>query len=263
MVVKKRMRKLQSNRNAKGEELEKMTLIEHLNEFRKRLIIVAICFFAFTILGFYFAQDFVDQLVILGEGYSFVYISPSELFMQYVNISVIAGIVATSPVILFEIWKFLCPGLKLKEKTVMCFAFFSGFIFFLIGAAFAYFIMIPFLLQYFLKVDATQTIKPMISFANYVGFVTSSLLTFGLIFEIPIVTMVLSQLGLLKPEWLVKSRKIVIVVIFVVAAFLTPPDIVSQVIVAIPMLGLYELSVIICKVLFLKRQRNKQKSGID
>ncbi len=248
-----------TSKTANGDDLMKMTLIEHLSEFRKRLITVAICFFLFTIVSFYFVQEFVDQLILLGKGYNFVYISPSELFMQYVNISVIIGVVITSPVILFEIWKFLCPGLRLKEKAVMCFAFFSGFAFFLIGSAFAYLIMIPFLLQYFLKIDTTQMIEPMISFANYVSFIISTLLTFGIIFEMPIISMVLSQLGFLKPQWLVKSRKVVIVVIFVIAAFLTPPDIVSQVMIAIPMLGLYELSVLICKLLFYQKQRKRKK----
>ncbi|WMJ85532.1 twin-arginine translocase subunit TatC [Anaerocolumna sp. MB42-C2] len=248
-----------NKKNSADDELVKMSLVEHLSEFRKRLIVVAVCFFISTIASFYFSQEFVDRLVLLGKGYTFIYISPSELFMQYINLSVIAGIVITSPVILFELWKFLCPGLLLKEKAIMCFAFLSGFAFFLIGAAFAYFIMVPFLLQYFLKVDTTQTIKPMISFANYVSFITSSLLTFGLIFEMPIISMVLSNLGFLKPQWLVKSRKAVIVAIFVIAAILTPPDIISQIMVAIPMLLLYELSVIVCKFLYLRRKKKRQK----
>jgi sec-independent protein translocase protein TatC len=98
----------------------------------------------------------------------------------------------------------------------------------------------------------------MISFANYISFITSTLLTFGIVFEMPVVTMVLTQLGLLKPEWLVKSRKTVIVAIFVIAAFITPPDVISQILVAIPMLVLYELSVVVCKMLVLRKRRMKQ-----
>ncbi len=258
----KKFRILQNFKNdgtdKNDEEFAKMTLVEHLGEFRKRLIIVVICFFLLTMVSLYFVQFFVDKLILLGTGYEFIYITPSEIFTQYLLISVIAGLVATSPVILYEIWKFLCPGLKTREKAVMFFAFMSGFVFFCIGAAFAFLIMLPVMLQYFLKVNTTQLIRPMISFANYISFITSTLLTFGIVFEMPVVTMVLTQLGLLKPEWLVKSRKTVIVAIFVIAAFLTPPDVISQTMVAIPMLVLYELSVIVCKLLVLRKRRMKQ-----
>lgn len=234
----------------------KMSIIDHLSELRKRLIVTFGCFFAATIGSFTVVQIFVDRLINLAEGYNFVYIAPTELILQYIKLSVIAGVLITSPIILYQLWGFLCPGLSAKEKTTMFFAFFSGFLFFCLGSSFAFFGMIPIMLQFFLSIDTTNTIQPMISFGNYVSFITSTLLTFGVVFQMPVVTMALSYLGLLKPAWLIKSRKVMIVVIFVVAAFITPPDVISQIFIAIPMLGLYELSVLICKVVVAKKNKN-------
>lgn len=233
----------------------KMSIIGHLDELRKRLIIIVVCFFIATIGSFTFVQVFVDHLIQLANGYEFVYIAPAELIMQYVKLAVLLGVSITAPVILYQIWEFLCPGLTTKEKTTLFFALFSGFIFFAIGSSFALFIMIPIMLQFFLNVDVTHTITPMISFANYMSFITSTILTFGIVFQMPVVTMALSQLGLLKPEWLIKSRKVVIVLIFILAAFLTPPDLVSQIFIGIPMIGLYELSVVICKALVARKKK--------
>nr|WP_246169788.1 twin-arginine translocase subunit TatC [Alkalibaculum sporogenes] len=240
-----------------------MSLIEHLTDLRKCLIIVIICFFIASLISFNFVQFFIDQLISLAVGYNFVYISPSELIMQYIKVALLVAIVATSPIILYQIWKFVCPGLKTREKVTMFFAFLSGFVFFCIGLAFSFFIVIPIMLQFFLTIDTTHVIEPMITIANYISFISSNLIIFGAIFEMPIITIVLTQLGLLKPQWLVKSRAIVAVVIFVIGAIITPPDVVSQILVAIPMLILYELSVVVCKLLEHRKRKRKKKLDLD
>lgn len=246
----------------KKDEFSKMSLVDHLSEFRKRLIIVIVFFLISAVISFNFVQFFVNALIDLAQGYNFVYLAPSELIMQYVKIALICGVSLTSPIILFELWMFVCPGLKKKEKFSVFMAFLCGFAFFCLGAIFAYSIMIPIMLQFFLKIDSTQTIQPMISFANYLSFITSNLITFGIVFEMPVITTLLASLGILKPEWLSKGRGTIIVVIFVVAAFLTPPDIVSQFLIALPMIGLFELSVLLCKILVFRRKRRNEKLGL-
>lgn len=239
------------------EQLATMSLIEHLGELRKRLIIVVIFFLAATLVSFQFVNWMADKLMALGAGYQFVYLAPSEMFMQYVWLSIIAAIVLTAPVILYELWKFVCPGLKKREKAAIGMALFSGFFFFIGGAVFAYFVIIPVMLRFFANMSAGQIVEPMISIANYIGFITSNMLTFGLIFEMPVLVMALTQIGILQPGWLAKNRGAVIVVIFIIAAIITPPDVISQMIVAVPMVVLYELSILLGRIL-LRRKQHRQ-----
>lgn len=241
------------------EQLVKMSLVEHLSELRKRLIIVAVFFLATSSISFQFVRKIADELMALGNGFRFVYLAPSELFMQYFYLSIICGVVLTSPVIVYEIWRFICPGLKKQEKRAISYALLCGFGFFAVGAVFAYYVMIPIMLQFFLNMSSGISIEPMISFANYVGFISSTILTFGLVFEMPVVVMTLTRLGLLKPKWLTKNRGAAILVIFVVAAIITPPDVVSQTLVAVPMVILYELSVVLSKAIFVRRQNRQQQ----
>lgn len=240
------------------EQQETMSLVEHLGELRKRLIVVVIFFLIATLVSFQFVNGMADKLMELGKEYRFVYLSPSELFMQYIWLSVIAAIVLTAPVILYELWKFICPGLKKREKTAIGMALFTGFFFFIAGAVFSYFVIIPVMLRFFISSSAGLRVEPMISIANYIGFITSNMLTFGLIFEMPVLVMALTQIGLLQPKWLAKNRGTVIVVIFILAAIITPPDAISLTIVAVPMVLLYELSITLGRIL----QRGKRQRQI-
>jgi sec-independent protein translocase protein TatC len=171
----------------------------------------------------------------------------------------VIGIAFSSPIILFQVWAFIRPGLKKGEKVVVFLSLFSGLICFLIGAAFAYMIAVPLMLNFFMTVDQNQIVLPTISIQNYINFIMSTLITFGLVFEMPVITVLLSQLGLVKAEWLVKSRKVVIVLLFLIGAIITPPEVVSQVLVALPMLVLFEISVLLSKLI----GRNKRKKEND
>lgn len=136
----------------------------------------------------------------------------------------------------------------------------TGLICFILGALFAYFIVVPITLTFFMSVDSHEAVQATISIQNFISFVLTTLITFGIIFEMPVVTILLTQLGLLKTEWLTKSRKVVIVVIFIIAAIITPPDVVSQILVAIPMLFLFEISVVLSKII---RRRKKDRKDED
>ncbi|NMB98352.1 MAG: twin-arginine translocase subunit TatC [Clostridiaceae bacterium] len=242
-------------KNSNGE----MGVIEHLSELRNRIFIVVTVFLIITVASFNFCDDLVDLLVRRANtiGYKMVYISPSELFIQYVRMSVIGGLVLSSPVTLFKIWLFVKPALKKNEKTIVFLFLLAGLVCFIIGAYFAFMVVVPFTLNFFISVDKLQSVQATITVQNYLNFVITTLITFGVIFEMPVLTVLLSQLGLLKPEWLVKSRRVVIVVVFIVAAVITPPDVISQILVAIPMLALFEVSTLLCKAIS-KRKKDRE-----
>ena len=239
-----------------------MGIIEHLSELRKRIFVIVVVFLTITVVGFNFTDDIVAHLVKKANeiGYQMVYISPGELFTQYIRLAIAGGIVLSSPVILFEIWFFIKPALKKNEKTIVFLTLMAGLLFFLLGALFAYFIAVPVTLTFFISVDTHQSIQATISIQNFLSFVLTTLITFGAVFEMPVLAILLSELGLLKPEWLTKSRGVVIVVIFIIAAVITPPDVVSQILVAIPMLLLFEISVLLSKSI---RKRKIKRGEIE
>ncbi|NLJ57716.1 MAG: twin-arginine translocase subunit TatC [Tissierellia bacterium] len=239
-----------------------MGIVEHLSELRRRIFFVVIVFLTVTIVGFNFCDDLVALLVRRANeiGYEMVYIAPGELFTQYIRLSVIGGIVFSSPVILFQTWLFIKPALKKSEKTVVFLSLMAGLVCFLIGALFAFFIVVPITLNFFISVDRLQSVQATITIQNYINFVITTLITFGVVFEMPVLTILLSQLGLLKPEWLISSRRVVIVVVFIIAAVITPPDVISQILVAIPMLILFEVSIALSKAI---RKRKKEREDED
>lgn len=212
------------------------------------------------VLGIAFIRIIVGSAQELG--YQMVYIAPAELITQYIRLAVVCGLVLSSPIILFEVWAFMRPGLKKSENFTVFLSLFFGLLCFMLGAAFAYFITLPFMLNFFITLDQYQTVTATITIQNYLSFVMSTLITFGIVFEMPVITMLLSNLGILKPQLLTKSRRVVIVVVFIVGAIITPSDVVSQVLVSIPMLILYEISVVLCKIINWK-QLKKEKLEYD
>lgn len=237
-----------------------MSLSGHLKELRNRIIICVVCLVVFFLVGLHFAPNLVDMLTGLGTGYGyeFVYIAPQELLLQYFSIALLAGIVLAFPVILYHIWAFIQPGLKKNENTLFLGALIAGLVFFVLGVLFAYKIMVPFMLRFLIDLSRGSDVTASVSVANYVTFLLTIFLVLGVVFELPVVAVALSQMGLLKVSWMRKARKFVIVAIFFIAAVITPPDIVSQVMVAIPMLGLYELSIVVCTVLQKTRREKEQ-----
>jgi sec-independent protein translocase protein TatC len=240
-----------------------MGLVDHLKELRNRLIIVVVVFVLATVISFNFCDEIVDILISNAKAldYTLVYLAPGELFMEYVRLSVICGIVISSPVILHQIWGFIRPGLEKHENRLVFFSLVAGLFFFLCGTAFSYFVAVPMLLVFFAGVDQSQAISATISVQNYLAFILSTLLSFGIVFELPVIISLLTGLGLLKPEWLVKSRRVVIVIIFIIGAIITPPDVVSQLLVSIPMMILFEFSVIMSRIIN-RRKIKRQKAAL-
>jgi len=241
----------------KGHKEQSMTLAGHLRELRNRLVVCLICLVASSLVGLHFAPELVEVLADIGKsyGYSYVYIAPQELLMQYFSIALLAGVCMTFPVILYHIWAFVQPGLQKNENILFLSAIFFGLLCFIGGIIFAYKIMLPFMLHFLIGISAGSGITASISVQNYITFLLTIFMIFGIVFELPVISVLLTQMGLLKVEWMKKGRRVIIVVIFLVAALITPPDIVSQIMVAIPMAGLYEISIILCSVLMKFRKK--------
>ena len=251
------LKKLKKKGNKKKDQDQTASLSSHLKELRKRIMVIAIVFLILVIPAFeiapYIVEYFVD--IAVAFGYRLIYLAPAELFTQYIKVTLVVSFSALLPLIFYQIWAFCRPGLKKKENLYFVGAVVFGFISFIIGVIFAYFTILPFMLQFFLSVNISSTITANISVSNYISFILSTLLTFGIIFEMPVI--ILTAIGLLKSSFLEKGRKVIIVLIFLICAIITPPDIVSQIMVAIPMILLYQLSIIISHL--IEKKKNKKK----
>lgn len=237
---------------------DKNTLISHLSELRKRLMVSIICFFVAMSICLSKAEYITNQLLALAEGFEFVYVAPAELMMAYIKISIICGIVTTFPIICYELWMFIRPGLTRRERKAVFFIMTFGMLLLFCGVYFAYEVILPVTLKYFSGLSTDESINSMISVQNYLNFVINMLLTFGIVFELPVVIILLTQLGLINPKLLRKQRKYVILVTFIIAAIITPPDVISQVMVALPMLLLFEMSTILSSFLFRKKLKKME-----
>lgn len=227
-----------------------MSLSGHLRELRNRILICVILLVVVFGVCLSFAPRLVTLLTDMGRRYDYVYvyIAPQELFLVYMNVALVGAVVVCFPVLAYQVYAFCSPGLSGKERGYISGALIAGGLCFLVGVAFAYFISLPFMLRFLIQFTGEVDVSASISIQQYVSFLLTVFVIFGLVFELPVVSVLLTGLGLVKAEWLVKGRKVMIVVIFVLAAIITPPDIVSQIMVAIPMLALYEISIALSRV---------------
>jgi sec-independent protein translocase protein TatC len=168
-----------------------------------------------------------------------------------------AGFILAFPYILLQLWNFISPALYEKErKNAKLFIFIASFLFFL-GVLFGYFVVVPMSVNFFATFKVSEVVQNQFSFASYIGMIKTSVIASGLFFELPVIIYFLTKLGLVTPQFLRQYWKYSVVIILIVAAIVTPPDVVSQLIVAIPMLLIYELSIFISSVVY----KNQQKEG--
>lgn len=257
------MAKDQTQTKNKEHDGDMMTVSGHLKELRNRIAICIIILLVSFLLGLYFSERVVNLLIGIGKqyNYAFVYISPQELLMVYFSVALVAALCITLPMILYQTYAFMSPGLKKTEKIFFRIAMTFGLICFTVGVLFAFKVMLPFMLYFLIKVSAGTGITASISVQNYMNFLMTVFICFGIVFELPVISVLLTQLGILRSQWMKKARRVMIVMIFVLAAFITPPDAVSQVMVAIPILGLYEISIVLSMMVEkTKRKKNPKQS---
>jgi sec-independent protein translocase protein TatC len=230
-------------------EDDKLPFTSHLEELRSRLIVCLIA----TGIGFAISYAFKEKLFdilrmpmlsVLPEGGTFIFTGVAEAFFTYLKVSLIAALLFASPVIIFEFWMFVAPGLYLKEKRLLIpLIIFSGF-FFVAGSLFGYFFVFPIGFKFF-QGYANETIRFMPSVSQYLSFASKMLLAFGIVFELPIVLIGLSRLGIVTVPFLKRNRKYAVLLIFIAAAILTPgPDVFTQLMMALPLMLLYEISIV-------------------
>lgn len=224
---------------------ENLTLLQHLHELRSKLIRSVIFIIAASCLSYGFVGTILPYLVKpVGR---LVFIAPQEAFISNIKIAVFSGILLSSPFVLWEIWLFIRSALKEKEKKYILIFGPLSFIFFILGAAFGYFVIVPIGIKFLLNF-ATEVVRPMITISRYISFVGLLTFAFGIIFELPLVTLFLTKLGIVTPKVLSSKRKEAIVGIFILAAVLTPPDMITQILMALPLICLYEIGIIFSKL---------------
>jgi sec-independent protein translocase protein TatC len=234
----------------------RMSFTEHLDELRRRLIICLVAVGIGFAASYSFAERIFAILVrplirVMPAGEKLVFTALPEAFFTYFKVALIAGVAFASPVILYQIWCFVAPGLYDRERRMLLPIVFFSTLFFLGGALFGYFVVFPFGFKFFISF-ASDYVRVMPTLRESLGFATWLLLVFGIVFETPIVILILARLGIVNAEKLRRNQKYAVLIIFIVAALLTPPDVVSQLLMAVPLMILYELGIWIAK-LFSKK----------
>lgn len=240
-------------------EYSRMPFMEHLVELRRRMVIAAIA----VGVGFAACYGFSEYLLAfminplkqyLPAGQKLIYTALPEAFFTHIKISFLAGLLLALPVVFYQIWLFVAPGLYKKERKYAVGFVISSSLLFLAGAVFGYTVVFPFGFQFFIGFG-NDLIQPLPALKQYFSFSTRLLLAFGLVFELPIVIFFLARMGIVDDKFLRRNRKWAVLMTFVVGAMFTPPDVVTQVLLALPLIVLFEISIWVAKA-FGKPKRN-------
>ena len=229
----------------------KESLASHLLELRSRLIRILICFGFLALIGIPFSSDIYTfaaspLLEILPSGSSMIATQVTSPLMAPLKLVFFSALLITMPYLFYEMWMFMSPGLYKKEKAFIAPLMLSTIFLFLSGVAFAYFIVCPIIFKFFIGV-APESISVMTDINQYMNFVIKLIFAFGIAFEIPVATFLLIKSAIVKKETLVKARPYLVIVFFVFGMLLTPPDIFSQLFLAIPMWVLFELGLLVSR----------------
>jgi len=240
-----------------------MTFLEHLEDLRKRLFYSAIAIVLGAIPAWIFSRELYEILArpvtqYLPPGTKLAFTHLTAPFMLYLKVSFLAALFFTSPFVFYQLWMFISPGLYQKEKKhVIPFVFFTSF-FFIIGALFGYYLVFPWACRFFLTLG--KDFQPVITVDQYFSFALKVLLGIALVFELPTLVYFLSRIGLITSRWMVKNFQYAVLGAFIVAAVITPtPDMITQSIVAVPMIALYGFSILVALVVGRNKEKRRQQ----
>lgn len=260
---------------------EKMPFTEHLSELRKRITISLVALLAGFGLSFAYSEQIFEVLTLplrseIGfsahypyvllvpakiKNPSLVFLAPAEAFWMHLKVALVTGLVLSLPVILLQLWKFISPGLLLKEKRYVGPFVVTATLLFLAGATFCFLIVLPFAMG-FLLTYKTGAMTPMLSVGNYVDFCLKFILAFGAVFELPIVIVFLTRMGIVTPKTLAKNRKYAVLLAFVGGAILTPtPDAFNQTLMAVPIIVLYEAGILVSRFFIRRKTAGEERAG--
>jgi len=251
-----------------------MTFWDHLTELRKRLIRMVLAWVVMSIVAFVKSRFIFDEILLapkdtnfitykwlcrLGElihvdnlclppmSLNIINLNLSGQFMTDMTVSMFAGLILAFPIIIFQLWQFVMPALYITERRYARQAVFIMSLLFIIGILFSYYLMVPWTLNFLGTYQVSTSVANQISLSSYISTVTTTILSVGVVFELPVVVYVLSKIGIVTPGLMKKNRKYAFVIILIVAAVITPPDVFSQLMVTIPLYSLYEISILVSK----------------
>ena len=221
-----------------------MSILRHLEELRTRIIRSLIAIALGSLVSYYFIDEIMAYITLpVGRLY---YLQPAEAFFSYIKIAAFSGFLLALPVIFYQIWRFVLPALTVSERTVIGLLVPSSVFLFVAGLAFAFFLVLPAAVRFFMGLGS-ESLLPMFTLHQYFDFMLSILLPFGAVFELPLIFIVLARLGLVTSNFMHSKRRYVMFWSFVLGALLTPPDVFTQTMIALPLILLYELSYFVVK----------------
>ena len=244
---------------------DKTPLTGHLTELRDRLMRAFIAVGIGFVAAYWFKEKIFAILTAplikaMGDNSKMIFTGLPEAFFTYLKVALLSGIVISTPVLFYEFWMFISPGLYSKEKKFILPLVFLSLMFFTIGSSFGYFIVFPYGFEFFLAFS-NDSIQAMPSMKEYLGFASKMLLAFGFVFELPLVITFMARMGLVSVEFLKKNRKYAILIFFTGSALITPPDVITQTMMAIPLIILYEISILGAK--FFQKKKDEKEAKVD
>lgn len=240
-------------------------MFEHLDYLRLRALRALIAYALASVVGYLFTPELMEYFV--GEGAALqglVFLSPGEAFFARIKLALAMGLLIGLPFILYQLWALFVPAMNRRQKWITLLLLPGAYLLFLAGVLFALFGVLPLALRFFLSFGG-ESLQQEISVGNYVSFIISFVLPFGVIFELPVIILFLARLGVLDGGWLRRNRKYAVFAIFVVAGALTPADALSQIMMAVPLLILYEVSVVLTRLVAPKRpgSTEEERAGAE
>jgi sec-independent protein translocase protein TatC len=237
-------------------EDKELNLVDHLDELRNRLIVSAVAFIIFFGLGFYFVKD-IYHFFVRDLDVKLIVLGPSDIIWIYFMIATIIAIAGTIPVLAVQIWLFVKPALRPIERKLSLSYIPALFILFIVGLAFGYFVIFPTVLSFLVELSGDMLVTNFTA-EKYFKFIMNMTIPFGVLFELPVVVMFLTSLGVINPYVLVKVRKYAYFILVIISVVISPPDFMSDILVTIPLLLLYEISINLSKVVY-RRKLKKEK----
>ncbi len=262
------------SKNQDTDSEKEMTFWDHLTELRKRLVRMVLAWLVMTVFAFVNSRFIFDKILLAPKDTSFITykwlcklgeilhadslcLPPMSLtiinlnlsgqFMTDMTVSMFSGLILASPIIIFQLWQFVMPALYVTERGYARQAVFIMSILFFVGVLFSYYFMVPWTLNFLGTYQVSSMVANQISLSSYISTVTTTIFSVGIVFELPVVVYVLSKIGIVTPAFLKKNRKYAFVIILILAAIITPPDVFSQIMVTVPLYSLYEISILVSK----------------
>ncbi|MGJ7910379.1 twin-arginine translocase subunit TatC [Neobacillus sp. LXY-1] len=236
-------------------------IIEHLDELRNRVIITAVTFIIFMALGLNYVKD-IYQFLMGNFHYKLLALGPSDIVRVYFNLAGIVALVGTIPVAAWQLWLFVKPALKISERKTTLAYIPALFILFISGLVFGYFFIFPNILRFLLNLSS-GIMSTTFTAEKYFSFLLNITLPFGVAFELPLVMMFLTSLGIVNPLTIAKFRKYACFILVIIASMISPPEFVSHISVAIPLILLYEISIFVSTIVYKRKKKHLELSPVE